>query len=323
MNTPQITNRKGPNCELTVRIKFAELDRFRSTYREQLSEGYYFIRSNRSKPEGTRLQIIFILEDHQNLEIWSWGVIEQIVSAQDAASSGGSPGLRVKLMDMTRPRKKQIEQLFSTDEAVQAIQERHQSSGPTDARNPVYSQVNRSARQEQIASLDRFLQLATTADHYALLGVARDAKDADIRSAFRDRTRKYHPDQHFRKIPEELQQRLATTYQKIQDAYRTLLDPKRRAMYDTSIGNYANPEVQRRAQPHVRMQEKFKEVYKELIGPRADLIRGLLKEADEAISMKDYRAARSKLKLASVYDPLNRRLKKRIAEIEALLPSSD
>jgi hypothetical protein len=317
MTKPQVTNRKGPDCELTVRIKFADLDRFRTDYRGQIEQGSYFIKSKRSKPIGTRLQLIFVVEDQDNMEIWSWGAVEDIISPDDVIGTDDPPGLRIKLMDITGPRRKQIEQLFGLDEAVAAIMQRHQESKEQDAG---YTQVSRSARQEQIAGLDTFIKMAQTADHYVLLGIAKDADEREVRSAYRDRTRKYHPDQHFRKIPEEMQKELEEVFQKIQEAYRTLSDTSRRATYDTAIGNYANPEAQRRAMPHVRLQEKFKELYKDLIGPRAQLIKKLIDQANDAVAVEDYRGARSKFKLASAYDPLNRKLKQRIKEIEELMP---
>jgi DnaJ family protein C protein 11 len=70
----------------------------------------------------------------------------------------------------------------------------------------------------------------TEADYYALLGLARDPppSDASIRSAYRTLTLSFHPD----KQPAELQEAAKRHFAQIQDAYETLIDPKKRIVYD-------------------------------------------------------------------------------------------
>ncbi|KAL2862556.1 J domain-containing protein [Aspergillus lucknowensis] len=68
------------------------------------------------------------------------------------------------------------------------------------------------------------------ADYYALLGLSRDppATDAAIRSAYRTLTLSFHPD----KQPAELQEAAQRHFARIRDAYETLIDPKKRVVYD-------------------------------------------------------------------------------------------
>ncbi|GIC90076.1 J domain-containing protein [Aspergillus udagawae] len=67
-------------------------------------------------------------------------------------------------------------------------------------------------------------------DYYALLGLRRDPapNDAEIRSAYRILTLSFHPD----KQPAELREAAERHFAKIQEAYETLLDPKKRVVYD-------------------------------------------------------------------------------------------
>jgi len=67
--------------------------------------------------------------------------------------------------------------------------------------------------------------LRAEADYYADLGVSRGADDKEIKSAFRQRARKLHPDVN--KAPDAQQQ-----FQKIQQAYEVLSDPQKKSMYD-------------------------------------------------------------------------------------------
>jgi molecular chaperone DnaJ len=63
-------------------------------------------------------------------------------------------------------------------------------------------------------------------DLYALLGLAAGATPADIKRAYRRLSRRYHPDINPGDKAAE------TVYQRISEAYETLVDPERRRHYD-------------------------------------------------------------------------------------------
>ncbi|KAI9375943.1 hypothetical protein BJX61DRAFT_531174 [Aspergillus egyptiacus] len=67
-------------------------------------------------------------------------------------------------------------------------------------------------------------------DYYALLGLPREPPptDAAIRSAYRTLTLSFHPD----KQPAELREAARRQFSRIQEAYETLIDPKKRVVYD-------------------------------------------------------------------------------------------
>ncbi|MPY95118.1 MAG: molecular chaperone DnaJ [Acidimicrobiia bacterium] len=64
------------------------------------------------------------------------------------------------------------------------------------------------------------------ADHYALLGVSRDASPDDIKKAYRRLARQHHPDVNPGEPGAE------TRFREITIAYEVLSDPQRRARYD-------------------------------------------------------------------------------------------
>ncbi len=63
-------------------------------------------------------------------------------------------------------------------------------------------------------------------DYYRILGVGRDASPEEIKKAFRQKAKKYHPD-----INPEYSQ----LFKQITQAYDTLIDPEKRKRYDMSL----------------------------------------------------------------------------------------
>ncbi|KAL4942749.1 hypothetical protein BDV06DRAFT_156897 [Aspergillus oleicola] len=68
------------------------------------------------------------------------------------------------------------------------------------------------------------------ADYYTLLGLRRDPPPSDsaIRSAYRTLTLSFHPD----KQPSDLQDAAKQQFERITEAYETLIDPQKRIVYD-------------------------------------------------------------------------------------------
>ena len=74
-------------------------------------------------------------------------------------------------------------------------------------------------------------------DYYKLLSVSRTASQDEIQKSYRKQARKYHPDLHADES-EEKKKRALQQFQKIQQAYDTLSDPKKRKMYDQFGSDY-------------------------------------------------------------------------------------
>lgn len=73
--------------------------------------------------------------------------------------------------------------------------------------------------------------LAIEPNHYALLGLHPSTSVREIRQAYRDLSKLYHPD------TTDLPTAIATRkFQQLNEAYATLSNPERRAAYDLSIG---------------------------------------------------------------------------------------
>ncbi|KAL1970751.1 hypothetical protein VTN77DRAFT_2585 [Rasamsonia byssochlamydoides] len=80
------------------------------------------------------------------------------------------------------------------------------------------------------ADLDRLLEYPDDVDYYSLLGLSRSPQptDAQIRSAYRTLTLSFHPD----KQPAHLREAAEAHFERIKEAYETLIDPNKRTVYD-------------------------------------------------------------------------------------------
>lgn len=77
---------------------------------------------------------------------------------------------------------------------------------------------------------EMLLQYPEDVDYYSLLGVSREPPptDSQLRSAYHNLTLSFHPD----KQPAHLVEAAKAQFRRIQDAYETLIDPKKRIVYD-------------------------------------------------------------------------------------------
>lgn len=69
--------------------------------------------------------------------------------------------------------------------------------------------------------------MTTSRDYYDILGVAKSATEAELKSAYRKMALKWHPDRNQDKKEESERQ-----FKEINEAYQVLSDPKKKQMYD-------------------------------------------------------------------------------------------
>merc|ERR1719190_351029 len=72
----------------------------------------------------------------------------------------------------------------------------------------------------------------STADHYAVLGVRRDASEAEITKAYKALALQYHPDKNPANRGES-----EVSFKRIAEAYAVLRDPSHRREYDENSTN--------------------------------------------------------------------------------------
>jgi curved DNA-binding protein CbpA len=93
-------------------------------------------------------------------------------------------------------------------------------------------------------------------DHYAVLGISKDADQAAVRRAFRKLARRYHPD-----VGEGSS---SDRFREITEAYETLRDPIRRRAYDRSLRPRMRVPVEPMTAPPVNAYESRRDLFWEL-----------------------------------------------------------
>ena len=94
----------------------------------------------------------------------------------------------------------------------------------------------------------------STTDYYKILGVEKNASDAQIKKAYRKLAMKYHPDHTKGDKPSE------EKFKKISEAYAVLSDPEKRKQYDT----YGSADFQQRfSQEDIFRNFDFGDIFKE------------------------------------------------------------
>jgi hypothetical protein len=73
------------------------------------------------------------------------------------------------------------------------------------------------------------------ATHYDVLGVPSDASPSEIRTAYRERARRHHPDHAANDL--RAQTTVTPTMAQVNEAYRVLGEPGRRALYDRTVSD--------------------------------------------------------------------------------------
>ncbi|KAJ7534601.1 hypothetical protein O6H91_13G102100 [Diphasiastrum complanatum] len=80
------------------------------------------------------------------------------------------------------------------------------------------------------------LQAASVPNFYQVLGLADDVALPDIKAAYRQMARKYHPDV----CPDPEVEESTRRFLEVQAAYETLSDPDRRASYDRTVAGLSS-----------------------------------------------------------------------------------
>ncbi|MFU8894732.1 MAG: DnaJ domain-containing protein, partial [Luteolibacter sp.] len=97
-------------------------------------------------------------------------------------------------------------------------------------------------------------------DYYEILGVAKNASEADLKKAFRRLAMKYHPDRN--PGDKEAEDR----FKEAKDAYEILADPQRRAAYDQFGHAGVDPSAGGGARGGANFSDIFEDIFGDIFG---------------------------------------------------------
>ena len=86
--------------------------------------------------------------------------------------------------------------------------------------------------ENEIQALDRMLDRL---DYYQLLEIPHQAKVAEIKSAYFERSMEFHPDRFVRHPDDQLKRRIYAVYKRVSEAFRVLSRSDTRAEYDAEL----------------------------------------------------------------------------------------
>ncbi|HVE84740.1 MAG TPA: DnaJ domain-containing protein [Myxococcales bacterium] len=185
-------------------------------------------------------------------------------------------------------------------------------------------------RKSEILALEGLID---TASHYDILGVDPRAAEEEIRRAYHEASRRFHPDRYFQKDLGSFRARIERLFRRVSEASSVLLDPERRRTYDR-----AHPELfdLARATPYPaggsgpmtpvqpmpaaagspeRAEERRSRLARHPYMMRGRQLRDLAKEAKETAARGDYTRAAALLNQAVQVDPANPELRAELAEL--------
>ncbi len=196
----------------------------------------------------------------------------------------------------------------------------------------------------------RFAESLPALTYYEVIGVEVDADEAQIRDAFFERSKRYHPDRYFSKNVGPYRPIITEVYKRVVAAHDVLRDARLREAYDKMVGvsgaatdaagetaaetateetptPASTPRTRRKAPrsstkgPSLRSRRGLRSPGRMLQGLQSQLDRSRAKARrhfEEALERKkagDWVSASSRIKLALAFDPRDERFHQELAEV--------
>ncbi|HEU0034795.1 MAG TPA: DnaJ domain-containing protein [Kofleriaceae bacterium] len=219
---------------LSIKLRCASWQQLATIYKRDLSRGAMFLKASHPPAIGTTVRIDLTLPSASVIVLT--GVVQSHV---DDGVRG--QGVELKLAPIPAGSIWMIESALSSEHRRQPTP----ATGTPTVLPPTKSgPVAAMSDGEDMAAAESELMRALVAEAESLrklnpflvLGVGYEASDADVRSAFGDLTKRYHPDRFARYESTELRALAAEIFILIRDAYRKIGDSAGRQQVLQAIG---------------------------------------------------------------------------------------
>lgn len=213
---------QGARGTVNVRLRCSSWPQLVAIYRRDIVKGSLFIRAAAPPPLGTVVAIRLILPSGSSVDFA--GTVASVIAAGDAGPRG--PGVRVALADLSSQSRVVLEN------AVKAAAEHQRRTAAPAAREaaakePLSSDAGApllAAEEELAASLESELETLLRFNRFQVLGIGYSASDAEVRAAFAELSRRYHPDRFLRYQNPRISELAEALFVTAREAYQALSD---------------------------------------------------------------------------------------------------
>jgi len=145
-------------------------------------------------------------------------------------------------------------------------------------------------------------------DYYQILHLERDASASDIKKAFHQTSRSFHPDAN-RSLEDERRADCARIAKRVTEAYCVLRDPRRRRAYDQRIESGEGLRIQLAEAKAAHQKHASEQLEGKTPGGRQ-----FYQKAIDDMSREDWKSAAQNLQMALTFEPTNELFKKQLEQ---------
>ena len=160
-------------------------------------------------------------------------------------------------------------------------------------------------------------------DYFQLLRLGSDAAAADIKRAYHQGSRAFHPDRFFKVADAEFTSRVDHIYKRMNEAYVVLRDDRKRAKYAADV---ASPnrlaKLRFNEESETETKQAAKKEKEEEIG-KTPQGRKFFEQGSKDLAAGRFADAHRNFKMACTFEPANTLYKEKVIEAEKGLPKSD
>ena len=226
---------------LSIKLRCASWQQLATIYKRDLSRGTMFLKATSPPALGTSVRIDLTLPSASVIVLT--GTVDQHVT--DPARGAG---VELKLAPIAPASIYMIESALASESkrratpaaGVQIVAPPQSGASGPNAAISDGEEVG-SAEQDLVKALIAEADSLRKLNPFLVLGVGYEASDADVRAAFGELTKRYHPDLFARYESTQLRQTAAEIFILIRDAYRRLGDETGRAQALAALGRTAAP----------------------------------------------------------------------------------
>lgn len=227
---------------LSIKLRCTSWQQLATIYRRDLSRGTMFLKASSQPPIGTQVKIDLELPSATVLELQGT-ISEHVVDPQRGT------GVNLALEPLPTKSVWLIESALAAENKVRAQTQggqvqRATTNSDTPGDSPASMQAGEDiaeAETELIRALEAEAESLRKLNPFLVLGVGYETTDADVRAAFGELTKRYHPDRFARYQSSKLRQIAAEIFILIRDAYRKLADEQSRKQVRAMLPRAGSP----------------------------------------------------------------------------------